>query len=118
MGRKQKGNGPAAQQDDGEASGQLQDDGSAAGRRRDDGAAAGRQRDEGGMTERPRDDGGMTEKTRDDGGMMCHVEEQELKGLTMFLMPLFHLQRGPFRGFLSVESSVRCRKRSRRIPQL
>ena len=89
MGRKQKGNGPAAQQDDGEASGQLQDDGS----------AAGRERDEGRMTERPRDDGGMTEKTRDDGGMMCHMEEQELKGSTMFLMPLFHLQRGPFRGF-------------------
>ena len=67
MGRKQKSNGPAAQQDDGEASGQLQDDGSAAGRRRDNWAAAGRQRDEGGMTERPWDDGGMTERLRDDG---------------------------------------------------
>ena len=41
-------------------------------------------RDDGGMTEKTRDDGGMTEKTRDDGGMMCHVEEQELKGWTMF----------------------------------
>ena len=63
MVRKWKDNGPAAQQDDGEASGQLQDDGAAAGRWRDAGAAARRRRDD---------------------GMMCHMEEQELKGWTMF----------------------------------
>ena len=73
---------------------------------------------DGGVTEQPLDNGGTTEKTQDDSEMMCHVEEQELKRLTIFLMPLFHLQKGPFRRFYSFESSARCRKRSRRIPQL
>ena len=49
--------------------------------------------DDGGMTEKTRDDREdarwrrrrkMTEKTQDDSGMMCQVEEQELKGWTMF----------------------------------
>ena len=113
MGRKWKGNGPAAQQDDGEASGQLQDYGAAAGRRRDDGAATGRWRDAAaewrrihGMTEKTWDNGGITEMTRDDSGMVCHVEEQELKGWTkvdhVSWCHCSTFKRGPFRVVLQM----------------
>ena len=63
MGRKWKGNGPAAQQDDGEASGQLQDDELP----REDGGRLERPWVVGGITERPRDDGEDTGRLRDDG---------------------------------------------------
>ena len=68
MGRKWKCNGPAAQQDDGEASGQLQDDE----RPREDGGTLEPPRVVGGITERPRDDGEDTGRRRDDGeGSKC-----------------------------------------------
>ena len=63
MGRKWKGNGPAAQQDDGEASGQLQDDGWPW----DDGGTLERPRVVGGITEWPQDDGEDTGRRWDDG---------------------------------------------------
>ena len=63
MGRKWKGNGPAAQQDDGEASGQLQDDEQL----REDGGMLEWPQVVGGITERPWDDGEDTGRLRDDG---------------------------------------------------
>ena len=85
MVRKWKGNGPAAQQDDGEASGQLQDDGAAAGRRRDDGAAAGWRR-------RHRTMAGWWRRR----GMTAEWCATWSSRSSCFLMPLFHLQKRTF----------------------
>ena len=60
MVRKWKSNGPAAQQDDGETSGQLQDDE----RPQEDGGTLEQQRVVGGITERPWEDGGTLERPR------------------------------------------------------
>ena len=58
----------------------------------------------------------MTENTQDDGGMMCQVEEQELKGWTMFLDAIVPPSKGDLlEGSTDVESSVRCAKEAERF---
>ena len=101
MGRKQKGNGPAAQQDDGEASGQRSGRGKTAGRGQDDGAAAGWRR-----------------RCGTTAGWCATWRSRSWRGWPCSWCHCSTFKEDLLEGSTDVESSVRCRKRSRRIPQL
>ena len=99
MVRKWKGNGLAAQQDDGEASGQLQDYGAATGRRMGCWKTAEWRRRHGttaGWRRRHRTTAGWRRWRGTMAGWCATWRSRSWRGGPCFLMPLFHLQKRTF----------------------